>query len=834
MINSATDNTILDGILADKGRGPEDVLHVLQAVQAQYHYLPEAALRYICDHSGITPSAMTSVATFYKSFRHKPAGQHMVNVCVGTACHVKGANRIIDALRRHLRLEEDEDTDQDNRFTIQSVNCLGCCSLAPVVQIDDVIYGYATTENVGGILDDFLLRQKGTGKTDWTDAIASHTDTGDIRIGMGSCCVASGAADIEAALRTHVKAIRVPVRIQRVACMGLTYEEPLIEISQPDAQPTLYAKVKPEDIPSILHAHFPAPRPLDRLRQRMTRVLETMYTGADQGGLRCFKAGTRDPEIRSYLDPQLHIATESNGDSDPVNINEYCSTDGFAGLRHVLETMRSDEVIDIITNSGLRGRGGGGYPTGRKWRAVAEKPNNLKYIVCNGDEGDPGAFMDRMLLESHPFRVIEGMLIAAYATGASQGILYIRAEYPLAVERITAAIAACRSSGWLGHDIQGYGFDFDLQIEEGAGAFVCGEETALIASLEGRRGMPHLRPPWPSEQGLHGCPTLINNTETFSLIPWITRHGADAFKKIGTAQSKGTKVFALAGKVRRGGLIEVPMGMTIRQVIEDIGGGMSDGHPFKAVLIGGPSGGCIPARLADTPIDYEALLSLGAMMGSGGLVALDETDCMVEMARYFMAFAQDESCGKCTFCRVGTKRMLTVLTRICAGQGSQADIVALEQLGTQIRSASLCGLGRTAPNPVLTMLRYFREEVDAHIAGICPAGQCKALISYEITDACIGCTRCAQRCPADAIACTPYEKHHINQDACVRCNACLPVCPQSAIVIKSGERIVRQGKPRSQTKKAEPNSARTDPNSQTKDEARSEWTQNVSECGRVS
>ncbi len=779
------DTAVLDGILKAKGRRADDVITVLQAVQAHYNYLPEAALRYICEHSGITPSALTGVSTFYTAFRHKPAGKHIVNVCVGTACHVKGASRIIDALRRHLKLEGDADTDGANQFTVQSVNCLGCCTLAPAIQIDGVIYGYATTENVGGMLADFLQRESGKGGADWKDAIPPGEAIGDIRVGMGSCCVASGAADIESALHAHAQAIRVPVRIQRVGCIGLSYEEPLIEVSQPDRPPTLYTKVKPEDIPAILDTHFPATRARNRLRQAVTRRLEQFYTGADRTGLRRFEADTRDPEIRSYLDPQVHIATECGGQLDPVSIEDYCQSGGFSGLRRALEAMSPDEVLAVIADSGLRGRGGGGFPTGRKWRAVAAAAGALKYVICNGDEGDPGAFMDRMLLESYPYRIIEGMLIAAYATGASEGVLYIRAEYPLAIERVSAALIVCRSVGWLGPDIQGSGFGFDLRIVEGAGAFVCGEETALIASIEGRRGMPRMRPPWPAQSGLQGCPTLINNTETFALVPWILRQGPAAFAAIGTPRSKGTKVFALAGKVRRGGMIEVPMGITIRQVIDDIGGGIADGRRLKAVQIGGPSGGCIPERLADTPIDYEALVEAGAMMGSGGLVVLDDTDCMVEIARYFMAFAQLESCGKCTFCRIGTKRMLELLERLCAGEGKAADLVALERLAGEVQRGSLCGLGRTAPNPVLTTLRYFREEVDAHIAGICPAGQCKALITYEVTDDCIGCTRCAQRCPANAIPITPYQKHRIDTDACVRCNACVPVCPTGAIVIRS-------------------------------------------------
>ncbi len=784
------DPAVLDRILDAKGRHRADVIAVLQGVQAHYHFLPEPALRYIVEHSEITPASLVGVSTFYAQFRHQPAGRHLVKVCVGTACHVKGAGRLIAALRRHLKLREGTDTDSENQFTLQEVNCLGCCTLAPVVQVDDVIYGYATTDNVGGILEDFLQRERGDGRGEWSDRVPSGQVAGDIRVGMGSCCVASGAAAIESALHRRVAAIRAPVRIQRVSCIGISHEEPLLEVALPDRPAILYTKVRVEDIPAILHTHFPPPRLRDRLRYAAGRCLEKLYTDDAWTGLHRFDANTRDPGIASYLDPQVHIATECCGQFDPLSLEAYRDAQGFEGLRRMLQDLSPRDVLDQIEASGLRGRGGGGYPTGVKWRAVAAAGDGIKYVICNGDEGDPGAFMDRMLLESHPYRVIEGMLIAAYAVGASQGVLYIRAEYPLAIQRVTAALAACRSSGWLGPDILGRGFAFDLTVMEGAGAFVCGEETALIASIEGKRGMPRMRPPWPSQCGLHNRPTLVNNTETLALVPWILRHGPEAFSVIGTTRSKGTKVFALAGKVRRGGMIEVPMGMTIRQLIDDIGGGIAGGRHLKAVQIGGPSGGCIPERLADTPIDYEALVDVGAMMGSGGLVALDDTDCMVEIARYFLAFTQRESCGKCTFCRIGTKRMLELLERLCGGKGKTTDLDELEHLASMVRRGSLCGLGKSAPNPVLTTLRYFREEVEAHIAGICPAGQCKALIAYEVTDDCIGCTLCTQHCPADAIPPTPYEKHGIDPVKCVRCDACRQACPSNAIVITSGGRRV--------------------------------------------
>jgi NADH-quinone oxidoreductase subunit F len=405
-----------------------------------------------------------------------------------------------------------------------------------------------------------------------------------------------------------------------------------------------------------------------------------------------------------------------------------------------------------------------------------------KYIICNGDEGDPGAFMDRMLLESYPYRIIEGMMIAAFATGAAEGIFYIRAEYPLAVQRIREALDALYKDGLLGKNILNSSFDLDIKIFEGAGAFICGEETALIASLEGKRGLPTLRPPYPAEKGLWGKPTLINNVETYSMVPWVINHGEKAFNEIGTEDSKGTKVFALAGKIERGGLIEVPMGITIRQIVEEIGGGVAEGRKFKAIQIGGPSGGCIPASMADTPIDYSSLKEAGAMMGSGGLIVLDDKDCMVDIARYFLSFTQEQSCGRCTFCRIGTTRMLQILDKITSGKGVESDIELLEELAQSTKTGSMCGLGKSAPNPVLTTLKYFRDEYLAHVNGKCPTGKCKDLIQYTITDECIGCTKCAQACPSDAIAPIPYEKHVVDNEKCIKCDVCRDICPVDAVI----------------------------------------------------
>jgi NADH-quinone oxidoreductase subunit F len=560
---------------------------------------------------------------------------------------------------------------------------------------------------------------------------------------------------------------------------------PLIEIARPGEAPVQFSEVHPDRVEAVLGKFFRPNGILPWLRRGVSAVLDWL-SGESNAALPVV-GRTPDrpsPRVSAFFGRQVHIATEHYGRLDPLSLDDYLGHDGFRALRQCLENLTPVAVIDEIDQSGLRGRGGAGFPTARKWRVVQGTAAAEKFVICNGDEGDPGAFMDRMLMESFPFRVIEGMAIAAYAVGARRGFIYVRAEYPSAVRRLREALRLCRERGLLGSGIFGSDFELDLEVFEGAGAFVCGEETAMLESMEGRRGIPRLKPPYPAEHGYHGQPTLINNVETYANVPWILRHGSAAFAAIGSDSSKGTKVFALAGKIARGGLIEVPMGITLREVVEDIGGGTPDGSPFKAVLVGGPSGGCIPASLADTPIDFESLTHAGAIMGSGGLIVLDASDCMVQMARYFLEFCQCESCGKCTFCRIGTRRMLDILERLCAGKAKAHDLTALEELSAMVRSASLCGLGKTAPNPVLSSLRFFRDEFEAHLHGHCPAGKCRDLITYSITDACIGCTLCAQHCPVGAIPITPYQKHAILDDLCTRCNACREVCPEDAILVR--------------------------------------------------
>jgi NADH-quinone oxidoreductase subunit F len=564
----------------------------------------------------------------------------------------------------------------------------------------------------------------------------------------------------------------------------MCHQTPLLEVVLPSGPSALYARVQPEDAKSIVMRHFGVHGSGRKVTYAVSSVLDRLLTDEDHGPVTRYSINVRDRQVADFLGRQIHISTEHCGHIDPTDLDEYLGNDGFKAVEKCLKELSPEAIIGQVQAAGLRGRGGAGFPTAQKWSAVRAAEGDRKYVVCNGDEGDPGAFMDRMLMESYPYRILEGMIIAARCVDAHEGYLYIRAEYPLAITRVTEAIEKCRERGFLGNNIFGSGFALQLNIVAGAGAFVCGEETGLIASIEGRRGMPRLRPPYPAQKGLWGRPTLINNVETYAAVPWIIRNGAEAFAAIGAGRSKGTKVFALAGKIARGGLIEVPMGISIRRIIDEIGGGIAEGRKFKAVQIGGPSGGCIPADLGDLPVDYESLTSAGAMMGSGGLVVLDETDCMVDIARYFLQFTQNQSCGKCTFCRVGTRTMLDILNRLCNGEGKAADLDELQQLAEVIRKGSLCGLGKTAPNPVLSTMKYFRNEYEAHIQKRCPAGKCKALITYSITDECIGCTICAQNCPADAIAMKPYEKHEIDSAKCVRCGTCKSVCPASAVKVE--------------------------------------------------
>jgi NADH-quinone oxidoreductase subunit F len=771
-------------IVDDVGRGPDAVVAILQAIQRHYRYLPEEALQRVCELTEITPAAITGVSTFYDSFRHRPVGRHTISICTGTACHVKGAELIQDAVATCLNLAPGADTTDDNNFTVLPTACFGCCTLAPVMRIDGHNCGHLTAQQVSAVIRQSLRTRRQT-----VDPILSAVgpgDGGEIRVGLGSCCMAQGSGLVHDEISRVLASTRVPAVVKGVGCIGMCHQTPLVEIVTPGGQSTFYSKAQPGQMRDIVLRHFQPRGIVRRLGYQLAEWVNRLHSDAGDETVHRHALNVREGPVCAFLGPQRHIATEQCGHLNPLDLDEYRRADGFAALRRCLTELTPDQISDEVRRAGLRGRGGAGFPTAVKWDLVRRAESSTKYVICNGDEGDPGAFMDRMILESFPYRVIEGMIIAARAVGATEGLFYIRAEYPEAVKRVTEAIRRCLAQGLLGDAILGSDFRLHLAVKQGAGAFICGEETALIHSIEGQRGTPRLRPPYPAEQGLWGQPTLINNVETFALVPWIFRHGAAAFAAMGTERSKGTKVFALAGRVLRGGLIEVPMGVTLRQIVQQIGGGVAPGRRWKAVQIGGPSGGCVPAELADLPVDYEALAQVGAIMGSGGMVVLDDTDCMVDIARYFLRFTQDQSCGKCTYCRIGTKRMLDILDRICTGQGRAGDLQQLEQLSTAVGAGSLCGLGKTAPNPVLSTLKYFRHEYEAHLKGRCPAGKCKALIHYQVTNHCIGCTLCAQHCPVNAIPFTPYQIHQIDDPTCTRCDTCRDVCPQAAIVITSG------------------------------------------------
>lgn len=579
-------------------------------------------------------------------------------------------------------------------------------------------------------------------------------------IGEGSCGIAAGAGKVREAITALMNETE-NFTLGSTGCIGMCFLEPIVDLYDGEQLLRRLVHVQPEDAQAIVEC---------ARSNDLSKVDQITISAEDE----------------EFLSRQTRIALRHCGLIDPVSLDDYRNMDGYQALEKVLKTMTPEEVIEEIKISGLAGRGGAGFPTWFKWNAARQSQSDTKYLICNADEGDPGAFMDRAVIESDPHTLIEGMLIGAYAIGASQMIVYVRAEYPLAIVHLEQAIEDAKKANLLGENILGTGFSCDMIIKAGAGAFVCGEETALIESLEGKRGMPRLKPPFPAQKGYMDEPSNINNVETFANVAWIMNNGGEAFAAMGTEKSKGTKVFALTGKIKKGGLVEIPMGMTLREVIYDIGGGIRDDKEFKAVQMGGPSGGCIPADLLDTIIDYKALGDTGAIMGSGGMVVMDENTCMVGMAKFFLDFTALESCGKCVHCRIGTKRMQEILTRIVKGEGKEGDIELLEELCESVKDGALCGLGQTAPNPVLTTIRYFRNEYEAHIKEKkCPAKECVDLLTYSVVaDKCRGCTLCARKCPVNAIAGEVKKAHVIDSDACIRCGQCMNSCRFGAIIVE--------------------------------------------------
>ncbi|MHB9130862.1 MAG: NAD(P)H-dependent oxidoreductase subunit E [Armatimonadota bacterium] len=770
-VTADIEKTIEDVLLRYQGQS-SSLIGVLQDVQAVLHHLPEEALRMVAERLGVPMSRVYNVATFYNAFTLEPRGKHIVKVCMGTACHVRGAPRILDEISRHLQISAGETTD-DGEFTLETVNCLGACALGPVVVIDDKYYNAnpGTTEK--------LLQDAREGKEPASAVIiptemvkgsctCDRLKSGTVGVAVcgGTGCQAYGCNLVASALEQMLDhhGIREQVHFIQTGCHGFCERGPIVVV-RPDN--IFYQHVRPEDVPEIIERTVLKGEVIERL----------LFTDPADG-----QAIEKEGDIPFYAGQQ-RIVFGDNGHISPVRIDDYLQYGGYAGLAKAL-TMTPDAIIEEITRSGLRGRGGGGFPTGKKWRTCRSAHGDPKYVICNADEGDPGAYMDRSLLEGNPHRVLEGMIIGAYAVGSPEGYVYVRDEYPLAVKHINLAIEHARERGYLGTNILGSGFDFDIRVVRGGGAFVCGESTALMTSLEGKAGEPRAKYVHTVDSGLWEKPSNLNNVETWANVPLIISRGANWYASIGTEGSKGTKIFSLVGKIVNTGLVEVPMGITLRKMIFEIGGGIPGGRHFKAVQTGGPSGGCLPESMLDLAVDFDELTKVGSMMGSGGMIVMDDRSCMVDVARYFLNFLREESCGKCTPCREGTLRMFQILDRITRGEGQPDDLALLDDLAKTLEAASLCALGSTAANPVMSTLRYFRDEYEAHIVEKrCPAGVCKALISFTIdAEKCTGCGACRRKCPVNAITGDRKVAHVIAQDLCIKCGACAETCRFEAVI----------------------------------------------------
>ncbi len=789
---------IVDKVVQQYDKDPANLVMILQDVQNELNYLPSEAINLLSQTLNLPEALIYSVSTFYKSFSLEPRGKHRLDICEGTACHIRGASMLMSQISDELKVKPGH-TTADGEVTLNSVRCVGACAMGPVAIIDGEFYGNMTVGKLSkkikkrcaeadvsfadqtaasgnGEIQEYDLIPRITGPEHFEkqkSQLQAETPVEQARVLVcnGTGCKARGSLQVAEALSSELEKenldIPVTLGIKKVGCHGLCEKGPLV-ILYPEN--IYYTGVKPEDAEAIIQDTVVGKRIVDRL----------LYREHDE-----------DPGIKDYTEipfyaGQKKIALRNVGTIDPLDIRDYINHGGYSAFFKALQDMSPGQVIDEVKLSGLRGRGGGGFPTGQKWSTTAAIDSDLRYVICNGDEGDPGAFMDCSIMEGDPHSIIEGMLICAYAVGSSSGYIYVREEYPRALKHLHLAIEQARAAGLLGNNIAGTGFSFDIKINRGAGAFVCGESTALMQSVEGRVGEPRAKYIRSAERGLYDKPTVLNNVETYANVPEIINKGAGWFSSFGTEKNKGTKVFSVVGKVQNTGLVEVPMGTSLRTIIFDICGGIKGGKPFKAVQTGGPSGGCLPESKLDLPVDFDTLTREGSMMGSGGMIVMDEDTCMVDVARYFTSYLVEESCGKCSACRMSLVNLHSILERICGGEGEEEDLEKLEKLLVVLENGSLCGLGKSAPNPVRSTLTHFRDEYVAHIKEKrCPSGVCRNLITYEITDNCTGCRLCAEACPQEAISGDKKEKHHIDQEFCNQCGICKVTCNFDAVVTKS-------------------------------------------------